>query len=646
MDSHTSPPLPPPGPSDGGNNTIRAAIMAVVVAVFAGYLMLWVMMPTNVYRQIWLPELRAQTASTYFGTTQGATYLVFTLPVLFIAALGCVTINGRHGLDMWKRPVIIKGLGIVSRIELAFFLMFIALLVWNFGTYLHISFAKITPKSAAKSGEKVWEARLDTAALRLGLVGNIALSFLFFPVTRGSSVLPLFGLTSEASVKYHIWLGHIVMTLFTAHGIAYIIFWAATHQLSEMVKWEKTGVSNVAGELSLIAGLVLWATTFPRIRRKMFELFFYTHHLYILFVFFFVLHVGISYTCIMLPGFFLFMIDRYLRFLQSRRAVRLTSARVLPCQTLELNFSKAKGEGTWSKKLYQLLASPVSLIVLRHDLLVMVSGGSGVTPFISIIRELIHATTTLKHKTPQILLISSFKNSTDLTMLDLILPISGAPSESANLGLQIEAYVTREKQPTTQESKTIRTVWFKPNPSDAPLTPILGPNSWLWLCAIISSSFIIYLIFIGILTRYYIYPIDHNTNKIYSSSSRAVLHILFICIGIVVTATIGFLWNKNSNAREVNQIQNMEGATPVGSPNSWYYNADRELESLPQQAFSQTVNVHYGERPDLKRFLFERKESSVGVLVCGPKKLRHEVAKICSSGLAANLHFESISFSW
>ncbi|KAK6142797.1 hypothetical protein DH2020_023145 [Rehmannia glutinosa] len=633
MDSHTSPPLPPPGPSDGGNNTIRAAIMAVVVAVFAGYLMLWVMMPTNVYRQIWLPELRAQTASTYFGTTQGATYLVFTLPVLFIAALGCV-----------------------------------------------------------------WEARLDTAALRLGLVGNIALSFLFFPVTRGSSVLPLFGLTSEASVKYHIWLGHIVMTLFTAHGIAYIIFWAATHQLSEMVKWEKTGVSNVAGELSLIAGLVLWATTFPRIRRKMFELFFYTHHLYILFVFFFVLHVGISYTCIMLPGFFLFMIDRYLRFLQSRRAVRLTSARVLPCQTLELNFSKAKGlsytptsimfmnvpsisklqwhpftissscnlesdkisviikgEGTWSKKLYQLLASPVSVDrlevsiegpygpastdFLRHDLLVMVSGGSGVTPFISIIRELIHTMTTLKHKTPQILLISSFKNSTDLTMLDLILPISGAPSESANLGLQIEAYVTREKQPTTQESKTIRTVWFKPNPSDAPLTPILGPNSWLWLCAIISSSFIIYLIFIGILTRYYIYPIDHNTNKIYSSSSRAVLHILFICIGIVVTATIGFLWNKNSNAREVNQIQNMEGATPVGSPNSWYYNADRELESLPQQAFSQTVNVHYGKGQILK-------ESSVGVLVCGPKKLRHEVAKICSSGLAANLHFESISFSW
>ncbi|KAK6162288.1 hypothetical protein DH2020_002129 [Rehmannia glutinosa] len=642
-------------PSHGGNNTIRAAIMAVVVAVFAGDLLLWVVMPTNTFRLHWLLHLRAKTTSTYFGTTQGATYLVFTFPILFVAILGCV--------------------------------------------YLHLG------KKSRDNHNRGWEVKLDTAALRLGLVGNIGLSFLFFPVTRGSSVLQLFGLTSEASVKYHIWLGHIVMTLFTAHGLCYIIFWATTHELSEMLKWEKTGISNVAGEISLLAGLFLWATTFPRIRRKMFELFFYTHHLYILFVFFFVLHVGISYTCIMLPGFFLFMIDRYLRFLQSRRHVRLLSARVLPCQTVELNFSKTKGlsytptsmmfmniptfsklqwhpftissssnlesdklsviikgEGSWTNKLYQLLSSPSSVDrldvsiegpygptstdFLRHDLLVMVSGGSGVTPFISIIRDLIYTNDTLKRKTPQILLISAFKNSTDLTMLDLILPISGAPSDLSKLGLQIEAYVTREKQPTSQEKKNIRTVWFKPNPCDAPLSPILGQNSWLWLGAIIASSFIIYLVFIGIVTRYYIYPIDHNTNSIYSSSSRGVLHMLFLCVGIVVAATVAFLWNKSTNAKENTQIQNMEGATPQASPNSWFYNADRELESLPQQSLSQSINVHYGERPHLKRYLFERKESSVGVLVCGPKKLRHEVAKICSSGLAPNLHFESISFSW
>ena len=44
--------------------------------------------------------------------------------------------------------------------------------------------------------------------------------------------------------------------------------------------------------------------------------------------------------------------------------------------------------------------------------------------------------------------------------------------------------------------------------------------------------------------------------------------------------------------------------------------------------------------------LFDLKGSSVGVMVCGPKNMRHEIATICSSGLADNLHFESISFSW
>ncbi|KAJ7962432.1 Ferric reduction oxidase [Quillaja saponaria] len=76
------------------------------------------------------------------------------------------------------------------------------------------------------------------------------------------------------------------------------------------------------------------------------------------------------------------------------------------------------------------------------------------------------------------------------------------------------------------------------------------------------------------------------------------------------------------------------------------YNADKELESLPQQFLVQATNVHYGERPDLRRILSECTVSSVGVLVSGPKNIRHEVAAICSSGLAKNLHFESISFSW
>lgn len=44
--------------------------------------------------------------------------------------------------------------------------------------------------------------------------------------------------------------------------------------------------------------------------------------------------------------------------------------------------------------------------------------------------------------------------------------------------------------------------------------------------------------------------------------------------------------------------------------------------------------------------LLECKGRSVGVMVSGPSSLRHQVAAICSSTLADNLHYESFSFAW
>ncbi|EPS67849.1 hypothetical protein M569_06925 [Genlisea aurea] len=471
------------------------------------------------------------------------------------------------------------------------------------------------------------------------------------------------------------------------------------------LRWGDHHVSNVAGEITLVCGLALWMATRRSIRRSSFELFLYAHHLYIPFVIFFILHVGIGFASIMLPGLYLFAIDRYLRLLQSRENARLLSARILPCKTLELNFSKApslkynptsiifinvaaisklqwhpftvtsssrsekdvlsvviKCEGTWTTKLYETISSsaaasqqlrlPVSVegpygppetdrLLLAHETLVMISGGSGITPFISVLREL--ASVSVESPIPKIRLVAVFKNSSHLSTLELVLPASNAAPAAVDFDLQIEAYVTRETRKNYDGDKfpsaAARTVYLKPCASDAPISPTLGPNGWLWLAAIISSSFAVFLVVLGAFNRYAVYPVDGDTNNLYSYTKKGSMNVLFISLSIMITATGAYLWNKKHNADEASRLQQSPDDGSATHPD-----AAVETESLPLQSIMQSVAVHYGHRPDLKKKLQEMEESSVGVLVSGPKELRQDVAAICSS--VDNLHFKSISFTW
>jgi hypothetical protein len=84
----------------------------------------------------------------------------------------------------------------------------------------------------------------------------------------------------------------------------------------------------------------MWVTSLHTVRKNYFELFFYTHQLYIVFIVFLALHVGDYMFSIVAGGIFLFILDRFLRFCQSRRTVDVISAKSLPCGTLELVLSK------------------------------------------------------------------------------------------------------------------------------------------------------------------------------------------------------------------------------------------------------------------------------------------------------------------
>lgn len=76
---------------------IQAAIKTAVMVVFLGYVFIWVILPTNLYKKHWLPKIRAHTMSTYFGT-QGfyimsflyfdqSTYNIDVLPPFFFISI-------------------------------------------------------------------------------------------------------------------------------------------------------------------------------------------------------------------------------------------------------------------------------------------------------------------------------------------------------------------------------------------------------------------------------------------------------------------------------------------------------------------------------------------------------------------------------
>lgn len=84
----------------------------------------------------------------------------------------------------------------------------------------------------------------------------------------------------------------------------------------------------------------MWITSLGSVRKSNFELFYYTHHLYILFVICLALHVSDHILSVAVGSLLLFALDRYLRFIQAQKRVGVLSANLLPCGTLELVLAK------------------------------------------------------------------------------------------------------------------------------------------------------------------------------------------------------------------------------------------------------------------------------------------------------------------
>lgn len=61
------------------------------------------------------------------------------------------------------------------------------------------------------------------------------MAFLFLPIARGSILLRLIDIPFEHATRYHVWLGHLTMAIFTIHGLFYVVAWALEGRLLQQV---------------------------------------------------------------------------------------------------------------------------------------------------------------------------------------------------------------------------------------------------------------------------------------------------------------------------------------------------------------------------------------------------------------------------
>ncbi|CAN1294295.1 Ferric reduction oxidase 8, mitochondrial [Linum perenne] len=713
-------------------------LQMLMILLSAAWVTLWVLKPTTFWTKTWkAAEDRWRLLLLgYYGLH----FLFYTFPVVAVCSVGLVYLNllpklsattreGGSWVMGFRNPAIISSfVGILSCFEILGVILFILFLTWTFYARISNDFKKLIPVKSLSF--TLWQLKYIRVATRFGLLAEACLALLLLPVLRGLALFQLIGIQFEASVRYHIWLGTSMVLFATLHGVSTLFIWGVSHHVQEEIwRWQETGRVYLAGEIALVVALVMWITSLPQIRRKRFEIFYYTHHLYIVFFIFFLFHAGDRHFYTIFAGVFLFALDKLLRVVQSRPQTYIHSACLFPSRAIELILPKdpsleysptsivyikipsisrlhwhcfsltsssrvnthtmsviIKCEGEWTSSLYTLVQgqldseadqmNPIPIMIegpygpafpefLRYDRLILIAGGIGITPFLSILKEVASS----KFPT-QVELVFVTKSARDMSLLSSISSLLFQPSSSRRLmNLKLKAFVTRESKggnvmvkALVNDCHMVRRVNFSSNERSSKLLHAAqGLESRVWMAAVLafaSKLFILLLICFNHafattpgkkneMKKMTVVEIEDDHNK--ATPSTIIDMILLSCLAIMLTLScfVGVIvrWRR---------VKQRETAGFYDS------NLDaKEKQGAIEEGREEHHEVHFGRRPNLeevvRRWAKEggTSEEIGGVIVCGPESMKASVASVCAvnaQGFKATenkpyLCFHSLSFT-
>ncbi|MFS7940046.1 putative ferric-chelate reductase (NADH) [Helianthus anomalus] len=681
--------------------SVLLLLKVMMILLFLVWVSIWVMKPTQIWTRKW-KEAEDAARTTVFGSN-GLDFVVYSFPIIVSIMIGFVYLHfkpkeqrrrqRRSLISSLSNPIIVNSfVGVLTAMEVLVMFMFIMFLAWTFYIRVSNDFKKMMP-SRSLMKLSIWQYKTFRMATRCGLLAEACLALLLFPIIRGMAVFRLFGIQFEASVRYHIWLGTMMLSFATLHGGGTLFIWGIKNMLQdEMLQWQKTGRIYLAGEISLATGLVIWITSLPQVRRKRFEIFYYTHHLYIIFLVFFLFHTGDRHFYMVLPAIFIFVIERLLRIIQSTPETCILSARIFPLKAIEVilpkeprlkyaptsiifikipsiskfqwhSFSIAssslvdddtmsiiiKCDGSWTNSLYDMIQGmpvagpdqraqrcipvlvegpygPTSTEFLsKYDSLLLVAGGIGVTPFLSILQEI--SSSSRNNFPTKIQLVYIMKKSNSISILNSVLPLLTSKN-TKEFNFKLKIYVTQETQSGTtlnemiREFSQVQTINFETgSTSYAPN----GYGSSVMKAAIIGFTSFLFLVLLVTFSNVFLPRPKKASSKEKNASSLVDLILTFAFFLSIVISIIVFSIMRSKSLRKQNQLTEFK-----------HKGKEMQASSLQSNRNLDDHELHFGARPNFhdifSKFPNETGGSYVGVLVCGPEKMKESVASICRLG--------------
>eukprot|EP01060_Flectonema_neradi_P040364 TRINITY_DN915_c1_g1_i7.p1 TRINITY_DN915_c1_g1~~TRINITY_DN915_c1_g1_i7.p1 ORF type:complete len:734 (+),score=89.57 TRINITY_DN915_c1_g1_i7:94-2295(+) len=179
-------------------------------------------------------------------------------------------------------------------------------------------------------------SKTENAARTFGQLAVLMMSLMLLPLPRSTIWGSVFGVSWEAGIAVHTWLGYMVFLCSFLHQV---LFYFATKDFPDIWNYhfDNFTVPSVLTSWWIAFFLVLCLSA-NTIRRNRFEIFYFAHHFGLVFLFICILHAGSSWY-FLIGGLSLWLFDRLLRFSSGTKRTTVLSVKahgVADCAHTEL----------------------------------------------------------------------------------------------------------------------------------------------------------------------------------------------------------------------------------------------------------------------------------------------------------------------